>query len=518
MSLRSSIGLADATRSEVALFGVPALLSIGLAAAGIRYPAAVGDAFSRSFDLVLNYFGWWFILLSFLLTVGLTAFSLSRYGHLRIGGPDATPAFGRFSWLSMVFTVGYSIAVLFWGVAEPVYILQSPPEPSPVPGASPESLALAFTYLHDILPGLIAWYLPFAIAFGVIVWGTGDWRVSTVLTPILDRERYASVYWLVDLLSLVAIVGGLATSLGFIGRQLSSIVSVVYGVDSRLLTVGLFAGVAALFLADVWLGLERGIRNAARVAVVANVVASVVLFVLGPSLFIVELGLDAMGVWLNNLPRLMLYTDPVERSLWPQNWTSFWWAWWAAWGVFVGSFVARVSRGRTVREVFVGLCIVPTTLLVFQHAVLGGLALAPGNAAVIGDALAEGGNAAALSTAITLVPYAPLVGALLIVALVGYIVTSLDSAVYMLAAINTGDRAPNARIRATWGVLMLSIGVMTTYLGGGTRVLESFSTTLALPFTVLYAVVLYAAYVYVQQDVDWSEYAPRSQRDEQMQD
>lgn len=496
------LGLDNASSGELALFTLTAALSIVLAIGGILYPDTVGAAFSSSFDFVLTYFGWWFILLSFLLTGGLTAFCLSRYGRIRIGGPDTEPEFGLFSWLSMVFTVGYSISVLFWGVAEPLWIVSNPPSPIPVSGPPIESLALAFMFLHDILPGLIAWYLPFAIAFGLIVWQEGSWKVSAVLQPLLDPDRYAFVYWLVDLVSLVAIVGGLATSLGFIGKQLSSIISIVYGVQSQVVTVSLFGLVAAIFIVDVWAGLRQGIRNAARIAVTANLALTIVLFVVGPTLFIIELGLDAMGVWLSNLPRLMLYTDPVSTGRWPQNWTSFWWAWWAAWGIFVGSFVARVSKGRTIREVFLGLCVAPVSLLLFQHSVLGGIALAPTYRDTILHALQEKGNAAALSTALEIVPYSGIIGLLAVIALIGYIITSLDSAVYMLAAINLGEREPNARNRATWGVLMVAIGVMTTYVSGGTRVLESFSTTLALPFTVLYLVVAYAIFVYAQ---NWKE-------------
>ncbi|SDZ77281.1 Choline-glycine betaine transporter [Haloplanus vescus] len=499
MKWSTPVGLDDASRGELALFVLVAAFSVALAIAGIRYPEQVGGVFSSSFDFVLVYFGWWFILLSFLLTVGLTVFCLSRYGHVRIGGPDADPEFGRLSWLAMVFTVGYSISVLFWGVAEPLWIVSNPPSPAPIRGPPIESLALAFVFLHDILPGLIAWYLPFGLAFGLVVWRTESWKVSSVLRPLLDPDRFRAVYWLVDFVSLVAIVGGLATSLGFIGRQLGSIVSVVYGVDSRLVTLGLFALVAALFVVDVWLGLRRGIRNAARIAVLANVLLTVVLFVLGPSLFIIELGLDAMGVWLGNLPQLMLYTAPMSDGHWPQNWTSFWWAWWAAWGVFVGSFVARVSKGRTVREVFLGLCVAPTSLLLFQHSVLGGIALAPPYRETILQALQQRGNAAALSAALEALPYSDAVAALAVLALVGYILTSLDSAVYMLSAINLGNREPNVRNRAAWGLLMVAIGVMTTYVGGGTSVLESFSTTLALPFTGLYLVV---GYVLFQHDPD----------------
>ncbi|QDX40906.1 BCCT family transporter [Salarchaeum sp. JOR-1] len=495
-------GLESTTVAERLLFALSVALSVALAAAGILYPDAVGGFFASSFAWVTVNAGWWFILLGFALTVFFTWLCVSRYGDLRVGGPDADPEFGTVSWVAMAFTVGYSIAVLFWGVAEPVSIVTSPPPRSPVPGASPESLALAFTFLHDILPGLVAWYLPFAVLFGLVAWQHDNWKASVLLEPLGRPFTHPAVAWLVDVVTVLAIVGGLGTSLGFIGQQLSSIVRVVFGFDASYVTLVLFLAVAVVFVVDVFAGLRRGIQNAARVAVAANVLLTVVLFVLGPTGFILDLGLDAMGVWLSNLARLSLYTAPTSPGNWPQNWTSFWWAWWAAWGVFVGSFVARISKGRTIREVFVGLCIAPAAFLVFQHSVLGGLALAPGNLDPVAAALAADGNAAALSTALTLVPAPRLVGALALLALAGYIVTSLDSAVYMLAAITLGEREPNVRNRAAWGIAMVGVGVMTTFVGGGTTVLESFSTTLALPLTALYVLVAYATYVVAERRYD----------------
>lgn len=494
------LGLENTDRAEKLLFVVTALFTLALSAAGVLYPNAVGKTLNDSFTFVITYFNWWFILLSLIIVVFLIGFALSKYGRLRIGGEDAEPEFGLFSWLAMVFTVGFSISVLFWGVAEPLYIVNSPPQPAPVQGTPIEVLALAFMFIHDILPGLIAWYLPFAVAFGLVAWNKGNWKVSTLLEPVLDREKYGPVFTLVDLVTLIAIVGGIATSLGFIGKQLSSIIGIVFGIQSQAFTIAVFGAVAVVFLLDVIAGLEKGIRNAARLTVVANIVLTVALLLLGPTLYILELGLDATGVWLNYMPRLMLFTNSgAADSLWVNNWTGFWWAWWAAWGVFVGSFVARVSKGRTVREVFIGLGIVPTTLLVFQHSVLGGWAMQSGNIDEITTALFEQGQAAALSTAITLTPYSKAIGLLFVLALVGYLVTSLDSAVYMLAAINTGEREPNARNRAVWGILLVGVGVMTTYLGGGTSALEAFSTTLALPFTLLFVVVLVSTYIYARQ-------------------
>jgi choline-glycine betaine transporter len=397
----------------------------------------------------------------------------------------------------MVFTVGFTSSVIFWGVAEPVSIVNNPPpEPVPVAGASIESLSLAFMYLHNILPGLVAWYLPFALAFGIIVYtrGVDQYKISSMLEPLLDREDYRWLFWIVDLAALVAIVGGLSTSLGATGQQLAGVLSGVFGFESSGLTYGLFALIGLVFLGDVWLGLRAGIRNAARITVGLVLVFFALLIVVGPTMFILNVGLDSLGVWLDNIIRLSLYSSPTNGGTWPQQWTSFWWAWWCAWGIFVGSFVARVSKGRTIKETFVVLGVAPAILLWVQHAIIGGWALAPGNIGPITTAMNESGYPAAFAAGLVNTPLTAVLGLISVLMLSGYLITSLDSAVFMLASITLGTEDPNARNRAWWGLLLAALGIMTLELPGA-RALQAFSAVLALPFTIFIIAIIYATFV-----------------------
>nr|WP_231727962.1 BCCT family transporter [Haloferax profundi] len=487
----------DTRRSEKALFFSTIGLLIALIGVGLSDPNLLNNTLNGAFDWVLSSFGWWFILLGFVLSVITIFLVFSRYGDLRIGGPDAKPEFDVFSWFAMVFTVGFTSSVIFWGVAEPVSIVNSPPpEPIPIAGASIESLSLAFMYLHNILPGLIAWYLPFALAFGIIVYtrGVEQYKISSMLEPLLDRDEYGWLFWIVDLAALVAIIGGLSTSLGATGQQLAGVLSGVFGFESSLLTYGLFALIGAVFLGDVWLGLRSGIRNAARATVVLVLLFFAILVVVGPTMFILNVGLDSLGIWLDNLIRLSLYSAPTNGGTWPQQWTSFWWAWWCAWGIFVGSFVARVSKGRTVKETFVVLGVAPAILLWVQHAIIGGWALSPGNLEAITTAMNESGYPAAFAAGLLNTPLTGLLGIISVLMLSGYLITSLDSAVFMLASITLGTEEPNARNRAWWGVLLAALGIMTLELPGA-RALEAFSAVLALPFTVFILAIIYATFV-----------------------
>lgn len=208
----------------------------------------------------------------------------------------------------------------------------------------------------------------------------------------------------------------------------------------------------------------------------------------------VNLGIDAVGIWLNNIVRLTLYSAPGTESAWPQEWSAFWFAWWCAWGIFVGSFIARVSKGRTLRQVTSGLVVIPSIFLVIQHSILAGWALTPENQELIKQAFAEGGNPAALTKAINITPYSDILGALFAIVLCGYVVTSLDSAAYILSSLNLGEEDPNGYNRAIWGMVLAFFGIMTLELPG-TRAIESFSAVLALPFTVFFFVIVYATYI-----------------------
>ncbi|MFC6904560.1 BCCT family transporter [Halalkalicoccus tibetensis] len=462
---------------------------------GLLYPSLLETTLNTAFDWVLFNFGWWFMLLGAVLVVFTFFMAFSRYGRIRIGGEDVEPEFDTFSWIAMVFTVGFGSSIIVWGVGEPISIVTEPPPSSPVPGASIESLALAFMFLHESFPGMAMWYLPFAIGFGLMAYTDGDdYRISSIMSVLLDRERYGWLFWLVDLAALIAIVGGLATTLGFTAQQLATILSDVFGAETNLITYGLFALIGLVFLADVWLGLHAGIRNAARFTFVLMLLTSGLLLVLGPTLFILNLTLDATGIWLNNLPRLALYTAPTEGAQWPQSWTSFWWAWWAAWGLFVGSFVARVSKGRTIRETFLALVAAPTLLTWMQHGIIGGWVLAPEYIGPVSEAFVEEDIPAAVATAITLTPFGNLLGVMIVLIMAGYVLTTLDSAVYMLSAITLGEEDPNARNRAWWGALLTVLGIMTLNLPAFSA-MEAFSPVMALPFTLFFVVLIYTSYV-----------------------
>lgn len=496
MELWDKLGLEDTGAYEKGLFFITAGLMVGLAFVGISNPDLLSSKLNSAFDWVLHYFGWWFLLLGTVLLVFALFMAFSRYGNIRIGGPDAEPEFDTFSWVSMVFTAGFGPAILVWGVGEPISIMVDPPPNSFLTGGeSLKSLALAFMFLHDAFPGAAMWYFPLTLGFALMAYshGTGEYKISSMLTVAFDKETYWWLYWIVDLTALIAIIGGMATALGFTAQQLTTLLNNVFGLQAARLTYGLFGVIALILLGDIWLGLRRGIRNAARITMILVGVSMVLLLLVGPTLFIFNIWLDATGIWLNNLPRFLLYTAPTAQGDWPQQWTAFWWAYWASWSLFVGSFVARISKGRTIRETFSVVVIVPAVLAWIQHAILGGWVLSSRYIGPVSDALNTHGFPAALAKAVTLTPMGNLLGILFVVVSVGYLITTLDSAVYMLAALSLGEENPNGRNRAWWGIIAAFFGIMTVNIPAFSAI-QAFAPTLSLIFTLFFVLLMYVSY------------------------
>ncbi|AFK21208.1 BCCT family transporter (plasmid) [Haloferax mediterranei ATCC 33500] len=491
------LGLEEASWPEKLMFVVAMSVMLALGGFGFLKPSVLSSTLIGAKTWVLNYFGWWFILLGFVLLIVVLLLVFSQYGKLRIGGPDAEPEFGLFSWLSMVFTVGFGASILIWGVAEPISIVSSPPpKPYPVQGASVEAMALAFMFIHEVFPGLAMWYLPVAMAFGIIVYtdGVGEYKISSMLTAVIDEDRIPGLYWTVNLAAVIATIGGISTTLGFSAQTMAAILGRVFNLEATVLTYAVFALIGVVFLGDVWLGLRKGIRNAARVTMLLIGLSMALLVVVGPTVFMFELGLDATGVWLSEMFRLTLYTAPTSAGNWAANWTGFWWAWWAAWSIFVGSFVARVSKGRTIREMFVVLVVVPTFLTWIQHLLIGGWVLAPGYQQPVADIMAAAGKPAAIAKALQITSFGTVLAVLFVLVIAGYIITSLDSAVFMISAITLGDENPNPRNRAWWGALLAFFGMMSLELKEFSSI-QSLSVTMALPFSLLLLVILYGSYV-----------------------
>ena len=362
------------------VFLVAAVISVVFILWGILFTdslAAVFDAVLWGF-LVPN-FGWVFILSSF----GFLAFSLylafSRYGKIRLGGQDEQPEFSTVSWVAMMFSAGMGIGLMFFGVAEPLSHMSSPPGGTAEAGTrGAAQVAMEYSYFHWAFhPWAIYAVMGLALAYFVFRKGMPN-LISTAFYPLLGDRVYGPIGKTIDILAIFATLFGSATSLGLGALQINQGLEAVFGFGGRDavgLAIVVIAILTAAFILSAISGLHRGIQWIANTNMVLAVFLLVFVFVVGPTVFILNTFTESLGGYMANLIPMSFRTAAFSDGEFVTGWTIFYWAWWISWAPFVGVFIARISRGRTIREFVLGVILAPSVVSFIWFAVLGGTAI-----------------------------------------------------------------------------------------------------------------------------------------------
>jgi glycine betaine transporter len=370
----------ESPRIDSTVFWVAAILSAVFVAWGIFFTdslAAVFDAVLWSF-LVPN-FGWVFILATF----GFLAFSLylafSRYGKIRLGGQDEQPEFRTVSWVAMMFSAGMGIGLMFYGVAEPLSHMSSPPAGTAEPGTREAAqVGMEYSYFHWAFhPWAIYAIMGLALAYFCFRKGMPS-LISTAFYPLLGERVYGPMGKTIDILAIFATLFGSATSLGLGALQINQGLEAVFGFGGRNavgLAIVVIAILTAAFILSAISGVHRGIQWIANTNMVLAVFLVVFVFVVGPTVFILNSFTESLGGYLANLIPMSFRTAAFSDGEFVTSWTIFYWAWWISWAPFVGVFIARISRGRTIREFVFGVILAPSVVSFIWFAVLGGTAI-----------------------------------------------------------------------------------------------------------------------------------------------
>jgi choline/glycine/proline betaine transport protein len=465
------------------------------------------QAFSATVDelqaWIANQTGWFLVLTVNIILGYLLYLLVSPFGDIRLGGPDARPEFSRFAWLAMLFSAGMGIGLMFYSVAEPIYHLVEPPH-----GAQPGTQAayqdaIKTTFLHW---GLHAWgiYALTGLCLAYFAFNRGHaLSIRSVFSPLLGHRTQGWMGDSIDTLASVATLFGVATSLGLGAQQVNAGLSQLLGLPVGAGTqIVLICGITGLATISVLLGLDRGIKRLSIVNIVFA--ASLLLFILiiGPTLFILNGFVENLGLYLDDLLALSFWNETYTQGSWQNGWTVFYWGWWIAWAPFVGMFVARVSKGRTIRD-FIGGALIASSLMTFVWlSVFGDSALfielmGPGGLAeAVEDDLAR-----SLFVFLELLPVASeldvpsllmtCAGGLATVAIVTFFVTSSDSGSLVIDIITAGGKPnPPAAQRVYWALLE---GVVAAVLlvGGGLAALQTAAISAGLPFAVLILIMIF---------------------------
>ena len=476
---------ATASRRVSAVFWASLAIVLPFVAWGAVAPDSLSGATESARVFVVDSFGWFYLLTATLLLGSVIALAASRYGKIRLGADDDEPEFSTLAWFSMLFSAGMGIGLVFWGAAEPIAHFATPFDAEPGTTEAARD-ALRYSFFHW---GLHPWaiYSALALALAYARFRRG-WKatISGAMRPLLGDRVDGPLGSVIDTIAVVATVFGVATSLGLGAAQVNGgLASLVYGVEvSSAIQLGVIAVVTVLFLASALTGLNRGIKWLSQI----NVLLAVAIFAF--VLFSASTGrlvgafTTTLGSYVAELPNMSLQAGPFndQRNEWINAWTVFYWAWWISWSPFVATFIARISRGRTIREFVIGVLAVPTLVSGLWFSVFGGAAiLAEQDGAPISEQATESQLFALFDT----LPLGVVAGVAAMALIVTFFITSADSATFVLGSLSTKDgQDPTRSVTVVWG-LVISASAAVLLISGGLQGLQTASIVAAFPFAVV---------------------------------
>lgn len=471
---------------------------------GLLWPASLGAFFERALALITVNFGWLYLWVVLALVVVAALLAFSRYGDLKLGGEDDEPEFSLGSWFAMLFAAGMGIGLVFWGVAEPLSHYGAPPPGIVANTPEAANAAMRYSFFHW---GLHPWavYSVVALAIAFFSFRRGKAALVSAATESLPWPWLRALSPLVDVLAVVATAFGVAASLGIGALQINSGLHAVFGLPvGEASQLAIIAVTTALFIGSAVTGVTRGIKWLSSINLALAALLMATIFVVGPTVAIIDTFTTTLGAYASEFVRMSLRTTPFRDSDWVGGWTVFYWAWWVSWSPFVGLFIARVSRGRTIREFIAGTVFAPTLAGFAWFAVFGGTAL---HLEIFAGVPIAEAVAADVSTALfamfDALPMSALLSAVATVLVLVFFVTSGDSATLVLGMMSTGGTPdPKARVKVVWGLLVAGIA-SSLLLTGGIEAVQTATIVFALPFTLVIVLMTVALWRAVRED--WRE-------------
>ncbi|EJN58795.1 BCCT family transporter [Halogranum rubrum] len=474
-------------------------------------------AYTSVFEFINEKFGWFYVLTVNVIIIALAFFALSKYGMIRIGGPKAEKEFSDFEWIAMLFSAGMGIGLLFFGVAEPMFHFASGGGSFFDVGESTAAAggaAIGITYFHW---GFHPWAIYGLVGLGLAFFSFNRGLPLTfrsIFWPLLGKRIYSWPGHLIDLTAVFATLFGLATALGLGVRQMNAGLTFIgtnfFGVgipSSVWVQIGLIALITSIATVSVAAGLEGGVKKLSKANVYLMFTMLAFMILAGPTLFILDTLVGGLGVYLGNFLELSFYTEAFasEGVDWQHSWTVFYWGFWIAWSPFVGLFIARISKGRTIREFVGGVLILPSLVSFLWVAAFGGSALfveLERQANGIVGPLNQQGQAVALFELLSFYPFTLVSAAVGTLLLGTFFVTSSDSGSLVVDHLTSGGKhdVPKPQ-RIMWAVTEGSVAAVLL-LGNGLNALRTASITTGLPFAAVLLLMVYTIYLGLDHELE----------------
>jgi glycine betaine transporter len=472
-------------------------VSVGLSALfvlwGVFFSENLATVATATLDYVIATFGWVYIIASFCFLAFVLYLACSRYGKIRLGQDTDRPEFSTASWLAMMFSAGMGIGLMFFGVFEPLSHFSNPPFDLARPNTAPAAvLAIQYSYFHW---GLHAWgifaVVGLGLAYSVFRKGRSG-LISPIFYPLLGERVEGPIGKAIDILAILATLFGSATSLGLGALQMGGGLKAVFGLPNVIaVQLIIIAAMTVLFTLSAVSGVERGIQWLSNINMI--LAAGLLLFLLacGPTIFLLNFFTDSVGNYIGNFFQMSFRSAVFGNATWMQDWTIFYWAWWISWAPFVGTFIARISRGRTIREFVLGVLFVPSLVSFIWFAVFGGAAI---NLALAGNAniSVAASQAAVLFDTLNAFPWGMITSLLAVVLIALFFISGADAASVVLGMLSSGGTLePRKTVIILWGTLT-GLCAAVLLLSGGLNALQQAAILAAVPFALVMIALCYA--------------------------
>jgi len=473
------------------VFGITAIIALGFLVWGFVSTATLASASGSALTWIMDNTGWLFALTASGFVVFVLWLALGKFGSIPLGCDDEEPEFRTISWVAMMFSAGMGIGLMFFGVAEPLTHFATPP-PGTGPAGNMEAVqtAMATTLFHWTLhPWAIYAVVGLAIAYGVYRKGRMQ-LISAAFEPLLGSRANGPGGKVIDMLAIFATLFGSAASLGLGALQIRSGLHIVAGISEtgNTVLVVIITVLTVAFVLSAVSGVARGIQWLSNINMVLALLLAAFVFVVGPTIFILNLLPTALGSYFQDIAMMSAHTgaEGADVDTWLQSWTIFYWAWWISWTPFVGMFIARISRGRTIRQFVTGVLLVPSLVSLVWFCVFGGAAIKVQQDGV--DLAGEGSIEAQLFSLLDQYPIAIIASVLVMVLVAIFFVSGADAASIVMGSLSErGTIKPSRGTVIFWGVAMGAVALVMLLVGGEDALtgLQTITIIAALPFVLV---------------------------------
>lgn len=471
------------------VFKASVILAALFVLVGFLIPEQLETAFFMTQGFMFETFGWYFQLLTTLLLLFAVYLAISKYGHIKLGPPDSKPEFSRPVWFSMLFSAGIGIGLFFFGVSEPIDHFSAPPTGDG--GTEADAVGgVTYTWLHW---GLHAWAIYALVALALALQQFryhAPGLMSTTLIPVFGSKMKGGFGNLVDIIAVFATMFGVSASLGLGAQQINSGLEFLFGIPYTFsVQLLIMTIITVIFVVSATTGIHRGIKYLSTLNITLSGLFLLFITVAGPTMFLLNMFGSSLAHYTANFLPMGMRMSPVDEqeAAWTQGWTVFYWAWWISWTPFVGMFIARVSKGRTIREFIAGVILAPSIVTFIWFNMVGGTGIY--YELYSGLDVSSQTLETALFYVLQEMPAGVFVSVSAMIIVTIFFVTTADSATFVLGMQSTGGKLnPPPTVKVLWGVIFVS-ATSVLLLAGGLDAFQAAIVVMAMPLSIIIIVM-----------------------------